>query len=237
MSNLSCQPTLELLRGRDGRDGQPGLPGRDGQKGEQGLQGEQGSPGPTGPQGPRGQGFAGTVYTRWGSSTCPEINGTELVYSGITAGSYLTYGGGVDYLCMPNDPEYSDSRNIGTQGHSQLYSTEYELPLEGGQYHNAPCAVCYVTTRATMLMIPGKETCPSSWTREYYGFLMSGRDTTNYHRTRFVCVDREQESVPGSQASSSGSEFFHVEAFCSAGGIPCPPYNVQDEITCTVCTK
>ena len=138
---------------------------------------------------------------------------------------------------MPNNPEYSDSRRTGTQGHSQLYSTEYELPLEGGQYHDAPYAVCYVTIRGTMLMIPGKKTCPSSWTREYYGFLMSGRDSTNYHRTRFVCIDREPESLPGSRGATSGSEFFHVEAFCGTGGLICPPYNDQQEISCTVCTK
>ena len=158
MSNLSCQPTLELLCGRDGRDGQPGLPGREGQKGEQGLQGDQGPPGPPGPQGPIG--LAGTVYTRWGSGTCPEVNGTELVYSGFTAGSYLTYGGGADYLCMPNDPEFSVSRSIGTQGHSQLFSTEYELPLEGGQYHNAPCAVLLYDNKSHYVNDPWKRDLP-----------------------------------------------------------------------------
>ena len=63
---------VEMLRGRDG------LPGRDG------PQGPAGPPGPVGPPGPRS---GGAIYTRWGKSSCPQVAGTELVYSGITGGS------------------------------------------------------------------------------------------------------------------------------------------------------
>ena len=37
------------------------------------------------------------------------VQGTELVYSGITGGTlYCQEGGGANYLCMPKDPEYSN---------------------------------------------------------------------------------------------------------------------------------
>ena len=44
---------------------------------------------------------------------------------------------------------------------------------------NIPCTVCYASTRAAMIMVPAKTECPSSWTREYYGYLMTERP--NHH--------------------------------------------------------
>ena len=38
--------------------------------------------------------------------------------------------------------------------------------------HNVPCAVCYVATRETVLMVPGRYTCLPNWTREYHGKLL-----------------------------------------------------------------
>ena len=91
--------------GRDGRDGLIGLPGRDGEDGEKGDMGMTGPPGPQGPPGTPGVGSV--VYTRWGNTSCPSTEGTSLVYSGITAGSYYNHdGGGANYLCMPEDPDY-----------------------------------------------------------------------------------------------------------------------------------
>ena len=223
---------VELLRGRDG------LPGRDG---VQGPPGTAGTPGEQGPPGPRS---GGAIYTRWGKSTCPQVEGTELVYSGITGGTFYNQeGGGANYLCMPKDPEYSPALRyeggVRTWG-AQVHGTEYELPLQGTSDHNAPCAVCHVSTRSTMLMIPAKATCPSSWTREYYGYIMTehkGRQNNNIRgRSMFECVDADQESLPGSHPNTNGALFYHVEAACNTG-LPCPPYNQNKELNCVVCTK
>ena len=119
-STESCDP----LRGKEGRDGLPGLPGRDGRDGEKGDVGMKGPPGLQGPPGTPGAGSV--VYTRWGRTSCPPT--ASLVYSGRAAGSwYGNTGGGANYLCMPNDPDYS-TYNPGVQGHSPLYGTEYETP-------------------------------------------------------------------------------------------------------------
>ena len=40
-----------------------------------------------GPPGPPGLAGGGTVYIRWGRTTCPSVPGTERVYEGIAAGS------------------------------------------------------------------------------------------------------------------------------------------------------
>lgn len=112
--------------------------------------------------------MGGVTYTRWGRTSCPYLSGTQLVYKGITAGScWSNTGCGANYLCMPHDPQYG--RYLpGVQAQSSIFGTEYQSnggPI-GHQDHNVPCAVCYVPTRETALMIPAKLVCPSSWTRE-----------------------------------------------------------------------
>ena len=222
---------IELLRGRDGRDGLPGLTGSQGGKGERG---ERGYRGPAGPPGPSS---CGVIYTRWGWTTCPSTPGTELLYAGRTGGTFYTdKGGGSNYLCMPDVPEYVLPHRAGVKDHARIHGAEYQSPVSTSTSsdHNAPCAVCYVTTRKVMVMLPAKATCPPSWTREYYGYLMSGWKGSE-GRTRFECVDKDAMSIPGSAADTNGVVFVHVEASCN--GLPCPPYDVNKELNCVVCTK
>ena len=251
-SPCSC-PNIEVLRGRDGRDGQNGRDGRDGMPGAQGPPGPPGEPGeaggspgpqgqigargPPGPQGavgPVGPRSGGVTYTRWGKSSCPNVTGTELVYTGRAGGSYYSHtGGGANHLCMPLDPEYTLSYKAGVAGNSFVYGAEYQGPLEGSADHNVPCAVCYASTRETVLIIPAKTSCPTAWTREYYGYLMS--EGYGHQRSNYECVDEDQESIPGSHENTNGALFYHVEANCN--GMPCPPYDAAKELNCVVCTK
>ena len=84
-------------------------------------------------------------------------------------------------------------------------------------------------------MIPARLTCPSSWTREYYGYLMANVNHNGYIRSMYECVDHSPESLPGSMANTDGALLYHTEVKCN--GISCPPYDTQKEITCVVCTK
>ncbi len=161
---------------------------------------------------------------------------TTIPSTRITAGSsYSHKGNGANYLCLVKDPQYtlrySASRPFAR---SYIYGTEYEHPIVETHEHNAPCAVCHVTTRSAVLMIPGKTKCPPNWTREYYGYLMSERHV--HHRSMYECVDKGMESLAGSAGDTNGALFYHVEAVCNVG-IPCPPYNNYKEINCVVCSK
>ena len=227
----------ECRDGRDGRDGVPGprgLPGRDCNTGPQGVAGMKGDPGPPGPK------TGGVTYVRWGNSSCPDTEGTELVYTGRAAGSYYSHkGGGANYQCITLEPANFDSRSR-TLDHSLIYyGVEYQVqdntPLSSHSIlnHDAPCAVCYVTTRVAVLMIPGTYICPQTWTREYYGWLMAERH--NHHHSTFECVDVSPETVAGGGANQNGASFYHVEPRC--GSLPCPPYDQQKEMTCAVCTR
>ena len=224
-------PIIDLLRGRDG------LPGRDGKDGEQGPRGERGM---TGAQGPPGARSAGVTYIRWGKSSCPSISGTELVYSGIAAGTfYNIQGGGAEKLCMPTDPDYlSGTTGILTRlSNSPLIDgAEYDFysgPETNVLNHNVPCAVCYASSKAAMIMVPAKSVCPSSWTREYYGYLTTEYKT--HHRSSFNCVDVDPGVLAGGTGNTNGALFYHVLSTCN--GFQCPPYEANRALSCAVCTK
>ena len=239
---------INILRGRDGRDGLPGPAGEKGDKGEPegpqgpvGLQGARGEQGPPGTQGPPGPSGGGAVYTRWGRTVCPATSGTELVYKGLAAGtSFDQTGGGANYLCITEDPQYLSSTipkySVNNPALSYLYGAEYEEPVFGSyDDHNVPCAVCYSSQRSSKLMIPGRITCPQSWTEEYEGYLMAQHE---HHKNNKVyeCVDKDSKAVPGEARNTNGALFFHVGAVCNVG-VPCPPYVANRPITCVVCTK
>ena len=142
---------------------------------------------------------------------------------------------------MPQDPEYSTTLTYrpSPQGYVLVYGSEYHNPVQGTHDHEIPCAVCYVSTRPTVVMIPAKASCPPTWTREYYGYLMTAHK--NHKRSTFECVDRDQESLLNSNnLSHDGALFYHVEADCASGaGLPCSyhQYNSHQELNCVVCTK
>ena len=100
------------LQGRQGPQGEPGVqgpPGNTGSVGNQGSSGPRGPPGVRGLTGPPGSPapiVGGVTYNRWGKTTCR--SGVERVYTGRTGATYADdQGGAANYLCMPNDPQYT----------------------------------------------------------------------------------------------------------------------------------
>ena len=74
-----------------------------------GLQGGQGEPGVPAEE---------AVYTRWGRTTCPTDQGTQLLYAGRAASTPLQFkGGAANYLCLPDDPDQVPYES-GVQGKS-----------------------------------------------------------------------------------------------------------------------
>ncbi len=217
--------------------GFPGFPGIPGTKGDTGPKGDVGEPGIRGDEGRAGppglscEKTGGVTYTRWGSTSCPQ----EKIYSGRVGGSpYNNQGGGSNYLCMPDDPEYGRVHKPGVQGYSPVDGAEYQGPLASNkQDQNVPCAVCYVSNRSASVMIPARINCYGNWTREYYGYLMA--EYRGHRKTQFVCMDHSMEAIPGMSANTNGAVFYHAEATCN--GLSCSKYSTQKELNCVVCTK
>ena len=163
----------------------------------------------------------------------------SLMSFGIIGSGYYSHsGGGGKYLCLPNNPKY-DKYSDSWQSTGIIHGTEYEVssfnPFTNNLHdHEAPCTVCYVKSRGSEMMVPARNDCPSGWTEEYHGYLM----TAHYgHKSvrDFICVDREAEYVPGSQADRNGALLYVVQGHCDS--LPCLPYVQGRELTCAVCTK
>ena len=238
-----------------GEKGEPGEPGEKGNKdihgiqgpigilgphgpaGEKGMRGDPGLQGPQGEQGVQGPPSGGVTYTRWGRTNCPTGQGSELVYAGRAGGTHYQHsGGGANHLCMPDDPDHLQYQS-GVQGWSHITGVEYWHsglpPYSSVNYNNVPCAVCYVATRSVSLMIPAKTQCPTHWTLEYIGYLMTAK--YNQHRTMYECVDKDPELVPGLHVIDPRGLFYPVEPSCIS--LSCPPYDAQKELICAVCTR
>ena len=112
--------------------------------------------------------------------------------------------------------------------------TDSNSPVHGHHDNDVPCAVCHVSNRTALYMVPAKYTCPTGWTREYYGYLMA-EYYKDHHRSQYTCVDIALKSVVGSSANHDGLLFYFVEGRC--GSLPCPPYDNTKELSCAVCTK
>jgi len=156
------------------------------------------------------------------------------------SGYYGHTGGGTNYVCLTNNPIYDKYQSGWQVRTGAMYGTEYETSFPGFtrdslDNHEALCAVCYVRSRGSQVMIPGTNKCPSGWTREYYGYLMTSH-YTHPHPSEFVCVDLDAEGVPGSQNSTNGAMLYVVQGDCRHA-LPCKPYIHGYELTCVVCTK
>ena len=83
-------------------------------------------------------------------------------------------------------------RGTRVPGYSNMYGTEYEVASFPNMFskslhnHDAPCAVCHTELRGSQLMIPGRNICPSHWTLEYKGYLMSTSQNHNGRTSLFV---------------------------------------------------
>ena len=223
-------PGLTGDSGVSGIKGDKGVPGIKGDTGVPGIKGDKGVPGP------KGDGTGGVVYVRWGHNSCPG-GGAQLVYAGTAGGShYSSRGGGGNPQCLPSDPNFYKTVS-GAQTYGYIFGAEYEETnslIANSHNTGVPCAVCYVPTRNVLYMLPAKYTCPSGWTREYFGYLMSER--YNHQRSQFSCVDYSLKPVSGSATENhNGFLFYTVEGVC--GSLPCPPYNRNKELSCAVCTK
>ena len=178
---------------------------------------------------------SGVVYTRWGKTTCR--SGAELVYAGYTGGSgHNEHGGGANIVCMPTS-------GVGHLSHQNpghytfMYGSEYQSHNKIWSNHdwNVPCAVCYVPDKSTKMQLPGRITCPDSWTQEYRGYLMA--DHKGHPRNQvFECIDEAGEKIHGSNRNTDGALLYFVMPKCDRG-MPCGPYNANIAITCSICTR
>jgi len=173
-----------------------------------------------------------------------------LLFKGYAAGPYHNRpGSGSNHLCLHEDPQWKTYLD-GDQTNGLVVGVEYELfsynnvfsKINNGgnsfEQNPAPCAVCYVTGRSSILMVPARTQCPDGWTTEYSGYLVSTYtgtgSTLGHQRSSYSCWDEAPEVAVGG-VSQDQAVIYPVEVEC--GSLPCSVYITGRELTCIVCSK
>ena len=171
---------------------------------------------------------AGTMYERLGNKRCPEVTGTSLVYSGIAVG-FETTNSSTTFKCMPQVKEYihyykSLLSEYGETPVQFVHLARYETFLN--RTGDVACAKCSTEGRGAIELLPTTIECPSSWTKEYAGYLMTDSGSSG-----FVCVDRSMEPHNSSNSVVTGPTLTHVVAALDS------KYNSSQVLSCVVCSK
>ena len=61
------------------------------------------------------------AFTRWGKTTCPGTEGTELIYEGVVVGSPYNEAGTAEYLCLYRQPQFLRTTAGLQLGRGRLY--------------------------------------------------------------------------------------------------------------------
>ncbi|CAG2191391.1 unnamed protein product [Mytilus edulis] len=152
----------------------------------------------------------GVTYIRWGRKGCPA--GADMIYTGQVGGNAHSHkGGGLNYLCLPNDPENGQHQSYDND---QVYGGNMNLVRHASRQD-------------------GRKTCYKGWNLEYHGYLMS--DHYTHRRRDYACVDINAEPLDNKNGGENGALFYPIRTKC--GSLRCPPYTNEADVLCVVCTK
>ena len=172
------------------------------------------------------------TYIRWGNTTCPY--GANTIYQGTAAGGrYSHTGSPANMMCLPPNPmRFAD--NPSQSGYYYAYGVEYQVngQLNHAEDRNMPCAVCEVTGKSTILMIPSHYQCPAGWRMEYNGYIMAGHPS-HAGNSMYNCIDKHLQQISGSGGDNSGHQLYTI--YAQSGQFL--PYVGSNAMTCVVCTK
>lgn len=165
------------------------------------------------------------------------IHATLPITGFAASGFYDAKAASTDTLCLPHDPDAAPVGLPFSDAYGRIYGSEYEFNFKNIAVNDdVPCAVCY-TTQAVSIMIPAKTSCPSSWTKQYAGFLTSGGYYTDQYGNEYLCIDGDPEYLTDGarRHNENGRLFYPVHSVC--GSLPCPPYKDSQNLGCVVCTN
>ena len=162
----------------------------------------------------------------------------------VASASFKTFGGGTDHLCLPYNPDRGNY-NTSAAFVSWIRNVEYITCSYGifSSYRHkkhAVCSVCYTQTRPAVHVFPGWRSCPSGWTREYYGYMMASAE--HYlHPSNYVCVDTNPDYKHLANSGQGGGLTF-VNIDCEGEGSievcsGSSQYVHRRQLTCVVCSR
>ncbi|GFR23075.1 uncharacterized protein TNCT_596431 [Trichonephila clavata] len=141
-----------------------------------------------------------SMYTRYGSSECPEERSVVLVHAGYAASSPKNYlGSGFNILCLPRKPgDASDEPTLVQNGsliagvkYGELLQKPFNIRDSKIVFNGMVCAVCLMHAQ-TVHTFYGRQECPEvgGWKMQYTGYVMTSQSVVSEN----VCVDSKLEA-------------------------------------------
>ena len=125
-----------------------------------------------------------------------------------------------------------------THNEGICYGAVYEMLDQSAPYPSsldsklAPCVVCAAERKSTTVMIPARNDCPTGWSLEYHGYLLSSHHATDKN-SQSLCLDYNMEGL--NRTGDGGHHLYRVGV--DAGyGLP-SSFPSARELTCAVCNK
>ena len=152
------------------------------------------------------------MYTRWGRTVCPQ--GATLVYAGRAAGTnYNVKGGTSDTLCMPETPQYLSTDTTDTFI-ARFGGLEYDQlgtstpPINNLLQANPPVSSAPQTPNClfSLSLLSTPVLMDGAWNNEWSTtatYLMAELERSDRQCKSTLCVDKDTEAVPGSQADNN----------------------------------
>ena len=118
------------------------------------------------------------------------------------------------------------------------YGAVYEMLGQSAPYPSsldsklAPCVVCAAERKSTTVMIPARNDCPTGWSLEYHGHLLSSHYATD-KKSQSLCFDDNIEGL--NPTGTSGHHLYRVGVDVGYG-LP-SSFPSARELTCAVCSK
>ncbi len=158
-----------------------------------------------------------------------------MLYTGrMTGAFYNQKGGGANFLCPPNDPEYHTLNTKPLKHYSRFMAQNTSIQL-----------LVVMTTMYHVLFATLQQEQLKWWFLPRPAALQTGQEsTTAIYRVKLMEARMHWVRLCGQRSSLSlwitckyqwSSNLSCVRAACR--GIQCPLYNANDVLTCTVCTN
>jgi len=176
-----------------------------------------------------------SVFTRWGSRSCP-TGSSSLLYEGTMMAEHYTHrGGGANTVCVHPQIQAPSGSSTGNQNGNLLYTMEYQNTgaIDANHDHEAACAVCELDHWESVYTQWGRSTtCTNGHITLYTGFVLAER--YNHNKGEFLCVDSGREVIPGSNSGNqNGGLLYTTEMEQGSSDEEKYPHNV--EVGCAVC--
>ncbi len=167
------------------------------------------------------------MYEVIGAYQCNEsVPGTSTEHVGVVM-RFETNINNMNYQCMPTEGRY-----INYNQNDSYYSNTTVTYANLVKYNTfrkennltSACALCRISGRTTIKILPATNVCPEGWTKQYHGYLMTGG----------LCVHIEMDGQRREDLNEHISYIQHEVVLQKLGYT-----NYQDDLvlSCVVCSK